>query len=95
MAAITNHIKREEFPNFSAYMDALLKNETFRTFMEDIYIVQKYTFEEAFAVIIDLSDYVLHLIDKSGTYQSDIKDLTKEFQMFRQNKNKESEKQPK
>jgi hypothetical protein len=93
MAATTFHIKQEEFLGFSDYMNALLKIEKLRIFMEDIYIIQKYTFEEPIAATIDLADYTLHLINKDSNYQSDIKNLNENLNTFHKNKEEASEKQ--
>jgi hypothetical protein len=70
-----------ESSNLPLYIAALLKNEP-RRFMDEIYIDKKYTFGEPLAILVDFSDYALHLIDQSGHYPTEAQSREDDFHAF-------------
>jgi hypothetical protein len=67
-------------PSLSATIGAMLENKDARQFLN-----HAYTFEYMYATIIDIADYMLYLINKSGNYQSELRDMDEDFETFRKN----------
>ncbi|MDR2125710.1 MAG: hypothetical protein LBP63_02615 [Prevotellaceae bacterium] len=78
-----NNYYYTEKNNLFASVDAMLKNEATRKFLN-----HPYSYEDIFTNVIDLADYMLYLIDKSCSYQSELKSIDEDFENFRKNKKK-------
>jgi len=65
-----------------AYVDALLKDESSRRFLESVYIYEYYDCPKMFARMMSAIDYTLYLIDRSGNYQYEFKDVYEDMDTF-------------